>query len=352
MRETIKLGIVLLLFTAISAGVLAISNEFTAPIIAEYDKQESFGALIEIFGDEADDFEEIDEDLLNQLQETYPEIREVHKALKGDEIVGYALRSVTTGYGGDVATIAGILMEGNFAGIRVVDNSETPNLGTLIEEEPFTSTFEGKTITEALTAVADPSADNEVLMLSGATVSTGAVVTGVNKAREAFIEFLSDGSIDVELPEEEDPYEALFPDADAFEDVEDAVLADIQGQYPEIVSIQVALAGGDTLGYAIETATKGYGGDINTISGITTEDRFAGIRVLPNDETPGLGTQIEEEPFTSTFEGKAVEEPLKPVDSPAADDEVQMITGATVSVEGVLKGVNIAREAYVEFLAE
>lgn len=352
MKETVKLGIVLLLFTAISAGVLAVSNEFTAPIIAEFDKQASFGALIEIFGDEADDFDEIEESLLADIQGAYPEIVEVHKALKDEKVVGYALKSVTSGYGGNVYTISGILLEGSLAGMRVVDNSETPNLGTKIEEEPFKSSFDDKSITSALKAVASPSADDEVLALSGATVSTGAVVSGVNKAREAFIEFLSDGSIDVELPEEEDPLEALFPDADEFEEIEESLLADIQAEYPEIVKVEKALSGDEIIGYAIETVTKGYSGDLNVISGILKDAAFSGIRVRPTEETAGLGTQVEEEPFTSTFEGKPVENKLKPVGAPSADDEVGAVSGATVSTEGVLKGVNKARQAYIDFLAE
>ena len=35
MKETLKLGIILFIFTAIAGGVLAITNDFTGPIIAE-----------------------------------------------------------------------------------------------------------------------------------------------------------------------------------------------------------------------------------------------------------------------------------------------------------------------------
>ena len=40
MNETIKLGLILLIITAVAGGVLAVSNSFTAPIIAEIENKE------------------------------------------------------------------------------------------------------------------------------------------------------------------------------------------------------------------------------------------------------------------------------------------------------------------------
>lgn len=190
MKETIKLGLTLLLITAISGAVLAGTNSFTGPIIEEIRKESSFGALMEIFPD-ADDFQAIDEGQLEEIIAANPVVTEVNKALEGDTVVGYSFKVVTGGYGGDVVTIAGIYEDGNMAGIKVVENSETPNLGTRIEEESFTNSFKEKTTAEELVPVDSPAAENEVQALSGATVSTTAVVKGVNGAREAFVEFFS-----------------------------------------------------------------------------------------------------------------------------------------------------------------
>jgi len=191
MKETIKLGVILLLFTAAAGAVLAFSNSITEPIIAEQEKEGSLGALREIFED-ADDFEAVEDSVLSDIQSEYESIVEIYEALVGDEVTGYALKSISGGYGGDITTVSGFNMDGTFAGIKVVDNSETPDLGTVIEEDYFSDSFKDKTTSEDLIAVDSPSADNEVQLLSGATISTNGVLSGVNKAREAFENYLAD----------------------------------------------------------------------------------------------------------------------------------------------------------------
>lgn len=191
MKETIKLGLVLLLITAISGGVLAVSNNITAPIIAEIEKAGSFGAFGEIFP-EADDFVAIDEGKLAEIMAENRFVLEVYEAKSGDEIIGYAFKTKSGGFGGDIFMISGISMDSTLTGIRVVEMGETPGLGARIVDEPsFQESFVGKSIENELVATEAHSGDNEVMLLSGATVSTEGVLFGVNGAREAFLKFLT-----------------------------------------------------------------------------------------------------------------------------------------------------------------
>lgn len=191
MKETIKLGLVLLLVTAIAGGVLAFSNSITAPIIAEIEKAGSFGAFGEIFP-EADDFVAIDESKLAEIMAANRFVTEVYEAKAGDEIIGYAFKTVSGGYGGDIVMVSGIAMDKTLTGIRVIEHSETPNLGARIVDDPaFAESFIGKNIEDGVVATGAPSADNEVMALTGATASTDGVVFGVNGAREAFLNFLA-----------------------------------------------------------------------------------------------------------------------------------------------------------------
>lgn len=190
MNETIKLGLILLLITAVAGGVLALTNSFTGPIIAEIEREGSFGAFLEIFPD-ADDFVDIDEALLEEITSNNKYVTEVYEVVEGDEVVGYALKTISGGYGGDITTITGINNDGILAGIKVVNNSETPGLGTRIEEEEFSSSFVDKSTESDLVPVSAPSSENEVQLLAGATVSTEGVLNGVNGAREAFVNYLS-----------------------------------------------------------------------------------------------------------------------------------------------------------------
>ena len=190
MKETLKLGFTLLLITAISGAVLAGANSFTAPIIEQIRMESSFGALMEIFPD-ADNFKAIDEGKLEEIKANNEIVTEVNEALEGDTVVGHSFKVVTGGYGGDVVTMVGVYEDGTMAGIKVVENSETPNLGTVIEEERFSGSFKTKSTEEEIVLVENPSAENEAQAVSGATVSTTAVLKGVNVAREAFLEFFS-----------------------------------------------------------------------------------------------------------------------------------------------------------------
>ena len=191
MNETLKLGLVLLLVTAIAGGVLAGVNSVTAPVIAERQRQESFGALLEIFS-EADDFLPIDEALLSEITSSNNFVTEVMEAKKGDETIGYAMKTKSGGYGGDIIIQLGINLDSTLAGIKVMQQSETPGLGSRIVDEPaFAASFAGKSFASGLSAVGTPSADNEVMALSGATVSTNGVLAGVNGAIEAFNSFLN-----------------------------------------------------------------------------------------------------------------------------------------------------------------
>lgn len=191
MNETIKLGLVLLLVTAIAGGILAGVNGMTAPVIAEMERQASFGALLEIFP-EANDFIEPEASALEEIKSTNPAVFEVYQAVKDGEELGYAIKTLSAGYGGDITTLIGIKNEGTIAGLRVLVQTETKGLGTrIVDDLAFRDSFLDKNGLASLTPVKEPSADDEVLMLSGATVSTEAVLKGVNDAIDAYVNYLS-----------------------------------------------------------------------------------------------------------------------------------------------------------------
>ena len=357
MKETIKLGVTLLVITAVAAGILAFTNDITGPVIAERERQEAFGAFLEIFPD-ADDFVEIDADLLAEIQSTNTNVNGVLEAKSGDETIGYAFQVSAGGYGGAVNTIAGISTADNtVAGIRIGTHSETPNLGDAIEKPNFTDSYVGKTTTEKLVAVGSPSTENEVLSISGATISSFAVLSGVNDANDAYLRYFSDVEVEPIVEETEEEKEArffseLFADADEFVPVEQSVLDTIMADNRFVQEIFEANSGGEVIGYIFKTTSGGYGGDIPVMTGINVDGTLTGIRVGTNSETPGLGTKVEEPDFTDSFVGKGTENPIVAVGAPSADNEVQLISGATVSTDGVLYGVNGAREAFANLITQ
>lgn len=189
--KAVRYALVLLIVGAVAGGVLAYSNSLTAPIIAEQQKAGSFAAFKEIFP-EADDFVAIDEGLLSEITAENTFVQEVYEVKSGEETVAYVFKTASGGYGGDLITISGFNLDGTMAGIRVIENAETPGLGTRVVEDPaYQESYVGKSVENELVAVASPQADNEILLLSGATVSTKGVLTGVNGAREAYLNFFA-----------------------------------------------------------------------------------------------------------------------------------------------------------------
>lgn len=357
MKETIKLGVTLLVITAIAAFVLAFSNDMTAPIIAEREKEEAFGAFLDIFPD-ADDFIETDADLLSEIQSTNSNVNGALQAKSGADTIGYIFQVSANGYGGQVNTIVGISTADNtIAGIRIGTHSETPNLGDAIEQPKFTDSYIGKTTTEKLVGTASPSAENEVMSISGATISSFAVLTGVNDANDAYLRYFTDVEVEPVIEETEEEKEArffseLFADADEFTPAEQSLVDTIMADNRFVQEIFEARSGGEVLGYIFKTTSGGYGGEIPVMTGINMDGTLTGIRVGTNSETPGLGTKVEEADFTDTFVGKGTENPIVAVGAPSADNEVQIISGATVSTDGVLYGVNGAREAFTNLISQ
>lgn len=100
------------------------------------------------------------------------------------------------------------------------------------------------------------------------------------------------------------------------------------------------------LGYIIRAKNKGYASTINMLVGCDPKGVIQGIKILSQEETPGLGAKIneirygEDKPwFLQQFEGKKSQElDLK---------NIQAITGATISSSAVLEGV---KKSVNEFL--
>jgi len=102
-------------------------------------------------------------------------------------------------------------------------------------------------------------------------------------------------------------------------------------------------ASGAPSGFAIVGAEPGFQDVIRLIFGYDADKgRLLGMKVLENKETPGLGDKIEKDStFTGGFAGAL--SPLRGVKKGAGtgkDDEVDMITGATISSRAVIAIIN------------
>lgn len=130
-----------------------------------------------------------------------------------------------------------------------------------------------------------------------------------------------------------------LPEAESFE------LAELKdGASPMIKEVQAGKKSGSTAGYCITVDSKGYAGPVEIVVGIADSGKLRAIRILNQSETPGLGAKAPAPAFSGQFDDKEVES-LKVVKSPpTAPNEIQAISGATITSEAVTSGVNAALE--------
>lgn len=189
MANYFKTGFILLLISAVSAGLLAVVNGMTVDVIAQAEFEKSVEAYQEIYGDKADTFEPIDDAKKAALVEKYGDIQDVFVAKKGEEVVGYGINHKTNGYGGEMTNAIGLLNDGTIAGFRNIQNAETPGIGTQITEPTYFKGFEGKTFKNGeVKGNKEPAAEDEIPLITGATVSSTGVLEGINSILPAYEE--------------------------------------------------------------------------------------------------------------------------------------------------------------------
>lgn len=191
MKEPVKFGLILLIFCAFSAGLLAAVNSFTAPVIAEAELKSTLASYEVIFGENADNFEEYDKAKLSNIKEKYGNIDNIFVAKKGDEVVGYGINVNSNGYGGAMTNAIGILLDGDtIAGFRNISNGETKGFGSRITEEEYYISYNGKSADGPLEISKDPKSENEIMWLTSATISSKAAQEGSNEAVKVYNEVL------------------------------------------------------------------------------------------------------------------------------------------------------------------
>ena len=145
----------------------------------------------------------------------------------------------------------------------------------------------------------------------------------------------------------EEAYQAVFMDAQSFEAfvASDAgsVLesAGIKAEDVTIEEVMTAMKDGKAAGYVMTvTDHEGYGGDIKLAMGIQKDGTVNGISFLSISETAGLGMKAKEAAFYEQFAGKKVEQFVYTKSGASAENEIDALTGATITTNAVTNAVN------------
>ncbi len=198
MKRMLKDTAILLIITVIAGLLLGLVYQITKDPIAEQEEKTKEKAWEEVFPDAAS-FAEIeilapdpaDWEASGFDRET---IDAVMEALDNDgALLGYVI-TVTTkeGYNGDIQFSLGIQNDGTLNGMSIISISETAGLG-MRAEEVLKPQFADKNVTSFVYTKTGATQENEIDAISGATITTNAVTTGVNAGLYYFRTFLEGG---------------------------------------------------------------------------------------------------------------------------------------------------------------
>lgn len=121
--------------------------------------------------------------------------------------------------------------------------------------------------------------------------------------------------------------------------------------FADITEVYEGLKDGQKLGYTFSIVTKGYKPGLTLTVGLSLDGKVEGVEITSHDETPGLGANAVKPEFLEQFIGS--DGPLTVGKTPSgAENEIQALTGATITSKGVANAVNLARDFAAGYLGE
>lgn len=333
MRDIVKLGGRLLLFSLVAALLLGATNMITKGPIEEQKVKAAQSAQREVLP-AADSFEPIEMPAGGE----YPLLTTVYEGKRDGQVVGYVLTASPQGYGGPIPITMAVGVDGAVQGIAVGALEETSGIGTRVAEPKFLSQY------EALPA--DPGAiEDRVDTISGATVSS-------SPFKQATKEMASFTMNHLGIEPHEGVRQLAGEDLQRKEELADANMFEllnvygVVGDFGSIQSIYRGVAGNDTVGYTFELAPQGFVAPIVLRTSIDAHGKITAVSIVSQEETEGYGARLATEegvPFLSQFTDKAAV-------AEGFSEDLDVLSNATVSSNAVIRGVAQAAAFYEQFL--
>ncbi len=310
MKKTIYLACFLAIISAIAGGALALVNNMTAPIIKDMSIAAEKENLELIFPGAA--FTEVE----------YTDETGLVKGMYLAEEEGYVFKVETFGYSSTpIQFMIAFDLEGKVVGYTVLSHQETSGFGSRVFDEEYNTQVIGKTSGDSFP------------LLTGATVTSTAVVKGIDAAKMIFNDLKG---ITVDPNATPAPVEkpalslgnakALDKDFAKY----DAQVED-QGNGVYLVSVK---------GYGLLEGDSDYGDyDRNEFEIVIQEGLVESVKLVSFGDTKGIGDKIENPEYEELFIGLSVENMTVEVDT---------ITQATWTSESMIAAVQAAMNAAKE----
>lgn len=327
MKDILKLGVTLFVICAVAALVLGITNNITSPVIEERNIQASNKSRQIVLSD-AEEFKQL-EGMNSDI------VVEVYEGLKGGDVIGYTIKTSPKGYGGAVEVMVGISTDGKITGVDIGNHSETPGLGSKASDPAFKDQYLDKNVANSLLVVkGSVNNDNEISAISGATITSNGVTSGVNAAMKIYNEKLSGNGDKIAQDENIDPKEKLFKSA-SFRELEGKA----EG---EVLRVYEAKNGNEIIGYIFDTETDGYSEKTEVLVGITIDGQIKGVELGINTRKNQYLASTFDTGLKQQFEDIKAQQLGLVSEASKKDSDIQVISGATISSKSIVNAVNAA----------
>lgn len=139
----------------------------------------------------------------------------------------------------------------------------------------------------------------------------------------------------LQIQAQEEAKKEVLPDGDSFTDK----VATVDGA--EVTYYEAD----NGAGYVFLTSSKGYGGAVEVMTGISAEGQVTGVKLTSQNETPGLGQKATNSSFTDQYKVEIPQDEFAVTkDSPSG--QITAIAGATITSRAVTNSVNEAAAIY------
>ncbi len=178
------LTVTLLVTCLIVAAALGFVDSITRDKIAQINWENTVAAMKDVVSDPdattfTDELEKTDA-MTAAAAGAGATLDSIYGVQVGGADAGYAIKVIASGSQGNIEMMVGVDGDGIVTGVAIVDNSETSGIGSKVmnNENGVLDQFEGKSVEKDGTLAVGTNVD----AITGATVSSRGVTTGVNAA--------------------------------------------------------------------------------------------------------------------------------------------------------------------------
>lgn len=261
----------------------------------------------------------------------------IYTAKKNDSIVGYAVKTYSDkGYGGKITLIAGFLPNGAINKIAVLEQKETPGLGSNMTGK-FKDQFFGKNPLEFKLKVKKDGGDVDAITAS--TITSRAFCDAVDRAYTT----LAKNILKIETKNNcEDtcrirslnPLKAVMP---VFNNNPLTNPVSFNG-----IEVYTGTKNNIITGYSVKSFANGFNGPVWILAGFTPDGIINGTYILHHKESAGYGSHLADSEFRNQFNQKNPQKYKITVKADGGDCDA--IAGATISSRAFCDALTLAYE--------